>query len=140
MTLDGLNLAVGIVGQLAHLETAQPRLTARRYTVVVEEIPLALILENGMVGSPTDNRSEDDALVGEWTIRIVTYGIAQEVTVTGRIAEIVFAVVLVHPRGLEETVWVVGLERITLFIDNQDRTWSLGEVHTVLGEAYATAG
>ena len=37
-------------------------------------------------------------------------------------------------------MWVVGLQGITLVIDNKDRTWSLGKVHSVLGETYAAAG
>ena len=48
---------------------------------MVEEIPLALELDDGMVGCPANDRSKDLALIGEWTIRIVTYCIAEEVRV-----------------------------------------------------------
>ena len=36
-------------------------------------------------------------------------------------------------------MWIVGLEWVALLVDYEDWTWSLGIVHTILGESYAAA-
>ena len=49
----------------------------------MEEIPLALILDDGVMSGPAYYWSKDNTLIGEWAIRIVTYSIAEQVRVTG---------------------------------------------------------
>ena len=70
---------------------------------MVEQIPLAFEFADGVVRGPADYRREDDALIGVGTVKGVARGVAQEVRVAGRVGEIVFTVVLVQPRGFEET-------------------------------------
>ena len=64
---------------------------------MVEEIPLALVFSNGMVGCPTNYWCHNHSLIGEWTIRIITNGIAEEVAVACRIGEVVLSVLFEHP-------------------------------------------
>ena len=105
---------------------------------MMEKIPLALILQNGVVGSPTNHRSKNHTLISEWAVTVVTNSIAQHVAITSGIREVVLAIVLVHPRCFEETMWVICLERITFVIHDDDWTWSLSKVETILGETHAT--
>ena len=105
----GLYGAVFVVVNLTYLHRTEPRLSTRRDRVMMEEIPLALILKNGMMGCPAHYWSEDNTLVGEWSVRIVAYGIAKEVAISGGVREIVFPIVLMHPRSLKEAVRVVCL-------------------------------
>lgn len=64
---------------------------------MIEQEPLTLVLYNAVMGCPTHNGIEDNALIGEWTVRIITDSIAKHVAVTSRIAEIVLSIILVHP-------------------------------------------
>ena len=68
-----------------------------RNAVVIEQEPLALILYDAVMGGPAYDGIEDDALISERTVGIVADGIAEEVAVNCRIAEIEIATVLVHP-------------------------------------------
>ena len=68
--------------QFANLEGAKWSVALRRLAVVVEEIPLALILHDAVMGGPSLDRSEDDALVNEWSIRLIAYSVAKEVGIT----------------------------------------------------------
>ena len=68
-----------------------------RNAVVIEQEPLALIFDDAVMGGPAYNGIEDDALISERAVGIVADGIAEEVAVTCRIAEIVLTIVLVHP-------------------------------------------
>ena len=92
--LDG---SILIVEQALHLEGAQVSDVVRRHAVVIEQEPFALVLHDAMVCCPAYNGIEDDALVGEGTIRIVADGVAEHVAVTGGVAEVILAVILVHP-------------------------------------------
>ena len=69
----------------------------RRNAVVIEQEPLALVLDDAVMGGPAYDGIEDDALISEWAVGVVADSVAEEVAVTSRIAEIVFAIVLVHP-------------------------------------------
>ena len=65
----------------------------RGYTVVVEQEPLALVLDDAVVGSPAHDGVEEHALIGERSVRIVTNGIAEEVAVARGVGEIILGVV-----------------------------------------------
>lgn len=82
-------------------------------TVVVEQVPLALELDDGVVRRPSQNRLEDPPAVRKRPVGRVTDGVAQVVGVAGRVGKVVLAVVLVHPGGLEEApVVVVGQDAL----------------------------
>ena len=84
-TLDRLNLAVGFVLEFHDLEAAEPGDAVAGNAVVMEEIPFALVLHDAVVGGPSHYRSEEDALIGERSVRIVADGVAEEMGVTGRV-------------------------------------------------------
>ena len=65
--------------------------------VVIEQEPLALVLDDAVMGCPAHNGIEEHTLIGERSVRIVADGIAEEMTVASRIAEIVLAIILMHP-------------------------------------------
>ena len=60
----------------------------------MEQIPLSLVLTDTVMGCPTYYRFQDDALVSEWSIRIITYSIAEIMSITGRVAEVILALIL----------------------------------------------
>ena len=67
---------------------------------------------------PADYRRKDDTLIDKWPVKITTRCIAKEMSVAGRIREVVFAVVFVHPGRLEETAVVItGFERVAVLIN-----------------------
>lgn len=84
-TFNSLDLTIFVVFQLANFQAAQPCATARRYAVVVEEVPFALELGDTVVCCPADNRSKNYALISEWPVRIVARSIAEVVSVACRI-------------------------------------------------------
>ena len=57
----------------------------------MEEIPLSLILADTVMGCPTYYRLQNNALVSERTIRIITYSIAEIMGITCRVAEVILA-------------------------------------------------
>ena len=81
---------------------------------MIEQIPLSTILNNAMVSCPAYYRLKYYALVCEGAVGVVADGIAEEVAVAGGVGEVVLAVVLVHPRCLEEAVRIAGLQRLSV--------------------------
>ena len=126
--------------QFSYLHAAQPCCVVAGHTVVVEEIPVAVILQDAVVCCPADNGVEDHTLIGERTVGIVADSIAEQVTVAGGVREIVSAVHLMHPAGLEESVRVVGGEWLSLLVDDDDGTWHLAELHAVGRHTRHTCG
>ena len=75
---------------------------------MVEEVPLFFELNDGVVGGPTEYRSEDATLVGEGAVRRVSRTIDDFVGVSGGVGEIVFAVIFVHPWTFEVAAFGVA--------------------------------
>lgn len=69
---------------------------------MVEEPPFAAELHDAVVRGPADDRGEDLSLVGERPVGAVADGVAQEVRVAGRVAEVILSAPLVDPGCLEE--------------------------------------
>ena len=85
----------------------------------MEQIPFVPVFHNGVVGSPAYHRSQDYSLISERTVRIVADGVAQAVGITGRVGEVIFSVILVHPACFEETAFVVsGCQRLPVFVQD----------------------
>ena len=104
---------------------------------MVEKVPAAAVLDDRVVRGPAEDRRQDDALVGKRPVRVVADGVADPVGVAGGIAEVVFAVVLVHPAGLEEAALVVfDLDGGAVLIQQDDRFGLLGELEHVLAELH----
>lgn len=76
-----LDFALLIILQRHDFQRAQVSDVVRGNTIVMEQVPLSLVLHDTMVGCPTNNRFKNDALIGEWAVRIVAYGVAQQVAV-----------------------------------------------------------
>jgi hypothetical protein len=64
---------------------------------VVAQIPLSFVLYDRVMGCPTYDGIEDNALIAEWSIGVVANSIAEEMAITCRIREIVLTIILVHP-------------------------------------------
>ena len=107
---------------------------------MIAEIPLSLELDDRVVSSPAYDGIEDDTLIAERAVGVVADGIAQEVTVAGRVGEVVFAVVLVHPRSLKETVWVASLHGFAILVEDNDVARCLGKLLDIVTHAYHAAG
>ena len=99
---------------------------------MIEQEPLTLELYDAVMGRPAYNRIEDHALIGERSVRIVADGIAEEMTVASRIAEIVLAIILMHPRSLEEAMRIACLQRFAVLIDYQYAVRSLSKLLDVI--------
>ena len=106
---------------------------------MIEQEPLALILHDAMVCGPAYDGIEDDTLIGEGSVRIVTDGIAEHVAVACGVAEIVLAVVFVHPRSLEETVGIASLQGLTVLVEHHNATGSLSKLQHVVAHLHHEA-
>ena len=75
---------------------------------MIEEPPLPLVFDDGMVVGSTIDGAEHNALIFEWAERRITHAIsnARIVTIerTVAIREVILAVVLVHPCCFEELI------------------------------------
>ena len=102
----------------------------------MEQIPFAPVFHDGVVGSPAYHRCQDYSLIGERTVRIVADRIAQAVGITGRVGEVIFSVILVHPACFEETAFVVsGCQRLSVFVQNHYGFRFFGKLQHVRTEA-----
>ncbi|TLD22168.1 hypothetical protein PspLS_08025 [Pyricularia sp. CBS 133598] len=107
------HLAILVIKDLADLDRPQMVNPSTELAVVVEQIPLALELDDGVVRRPAQDWLEDPPAIGKRTVGRVADGVAQVVGVAGRVGKVVLAVVLVHPGGLEEApVVVVGQDAL----------------------------
>ena len=106
---------------------------------MIEQEPLALVLYDRVMGGPAHYWVEDYALISEWAVRIVADTIAQHVAVAGRIAEVVLAIILVHPRSLEESVWIASLQGLSVLIYYQHAAWSLGKLQHIVAHLHHEA-
>jgi len=88
-----------------------------------------------VMGRPTHNGVEQYTLESKGAVRVVTDGIAQQVGVTSGIGEVIPAVVLMHPRSLEETVRILGNERLTVLVEYLHGTGSLSKLQHVVCHA-----
>jgi hypothetical protein len=86
------------------------------YAVVMEEIPLSLVFDDAVVCRPSHNRFKDDAFISKRPVGIVSYTIAEQVSVASAVTEIVSALIFVHPTGFKETVWIIGCQGLSLGI------------------------
>lgn len=103
----------------------------------MEQIPLSLVLTDAMMGCPTYYRLQDNTLVSERTIRIITYSIAEIMSITGRVAEVILALILMHPAGLEEAMWIICWQYITLFVNDDNRLWHFSKLlHIIRHHGY----
>ena len=103
----------------------------------MEQIPLSLVLTDAVMGCPTYYRLQDDALVSERTIRIITYCIAEIMSITGRVAEVILALILVHPASLEEAMRIIGWQYLTLLVNNDNRLWHFSKLlHIISHHGY----
>jgi len=64
--LGKLEISLGVIDELPNLDTPQVVL-ARNAGVVVEEQPLALEFDNGMMRRPSLDWFQDSTTVGEWS-------------------------------------------------------------------------
>ena len=97
MSFDGDDVSILVVFEGANFEASEPRATAGGDAIVVEEVPFALILDDGVVGCPSYDWCEDYATIGERAHGAVADGVAEEVGVASGVGEIVLAVVLMNP-------------------------------------------
>ena len=72
--LDG---TVCVIVQAFYLQRTQVRNAVGGYAVVMKQIPLSLELYNAVVGGPSYYGLQDNALIGEGAIGIVTDSVAQ---------------------------------------------------------------
>lgn len=100
-------VSLSIVEQLPHLDASKVILASTQLAIMVEQPPSTLELNNGVMCSPAQDWLENAPAVGEWAIGACAGSVAQVVGVAGRVAEVVAAVVLVHPRSLEESSLVI---------------------------------
>jgi len=123
-----------IIKDLLSLDTTQMVLARNRHIMMEQEPPL-LKFDNTVMRSPALDRLKDTTSVLERTVRSVADGVDKVMRVAGRVAEVVLAVVLVHPCSLEEAlIVVVSHDRLALFVEQDQFTRRLGDVVHVLGQ------
>ena len=52
---------------------------------MIAGVPLPLVFYDRVVGGPSYDGIKDDALIAEWSVGVVTNGVAEEMAVAGRI-------------------------------------------------------
>ena len=87
------NKSIFIISKFCNLYAAQMCDAFAQTAVVVKQIPLAFKFNNGMMAGPTHYRIEYSSRVRKGTIWIVADGIAEKMSIPGRIREIIFAIV-----------------------------------------------
>ena len=75
--MDRLNRSVFSDVELRELDRSLVRAAAGSLCIVIEQIPLAVDLNNGVMCCPTDNRLHDPSLVCERSFRRITYRVAE---------------------------------------------------------------
>ena len=100
---------------------------------MMEEIPLSLVLADTVVSRPTYYWFQDNALIGEWSVWIVTYRIAEIMAIACRVAEVILAFVLVHPTCLEEAMWIVSRQDLAILIHDDNWLWHLSKLLHIIG-------
>jgi hypothetical protein len=80
MRINGLdvNVALLVVEDLPCLYTTQVVLASGQRRVVVEEVPSALKLNNGVMSGPANHRLQDGTTLSERTVWAVANGICQK--------------------------------------------------------------
>ena len=106
---------------------------------MIEQIPLALVLYDAVMGGPTNDGFQNHTLIGERSIGVVADGVAKEVAVAGGVREIVLTIVLVHPRCLEEAMRVASLQGLSVLVEDNNGTWSLGKLQHIVAHAHYAA-
>ena len=91
-----------------------------------------------MMGSPTDYRRQNYPLVNKRSVRVIAYCIAQQMGITGRIRQIILAIVLMHPGCLKETMRVAGFQRVSSSIRYQDGTRRFCKLQHIISQLYDT--
>ena len=103
----------------------------------MEQIPLSLVLTDAMMGCPTYYRLQDNTLISKWSIRIITYCIAEIMSITCRVAEVILALILVHPASLEEAMRIIGWQYLTLLVNDDNRLWHFSKLlHIISHHGY----
>ena len=98
----------------------------------MKQIPLSLILTDAVMGCPTYHRLQDNTLISKWSIRIITHCIAEIMSITGRVAEVILALILVHPASLEEAMRIIGWQYLTLLVNDDNRLWHLSKLLNII--------
>lgn len=81
--MDRLNRSILVVLQLGVLDCTTVVDTLTELTVVIEQIPLAVILYDRVVSRPTDNRLHDSSTIGERSVRCLRRCVYEIVSRTG---------------------------------------------------------
>ena len=80
---------------------------------MIKQIPLALELSNRMMRRPPNNRLKDPSRIRKRTHGARARSIHEIVRISRRVREVVRAIILVHPRRLEEpSIVVIRLDRL----------------------------
>lgn len=105
----------------------------------MEQIPFPLILHNRMMRSPSHYRSKNNPLIDERAIRIIAYGIAQAVSITGRVRKVIASIVLMYPTCLEETTHIVtGRQRFTILAQYNHLPRHFGKLQHIFTQFHHT--
>ncbi|KAI6765904.1 hypothetical protein HG530_006974 [Fusarium avenaceum] len=103
---------------------------------MVEQPRLTLVLNDAAVSCPPIDRIKDFTLVGIRTIRALGSSIDHEMSLAGRVHEIIQLIALVNPWTFEETsVFVIGKKGLAiLWGQDLDVPWLLSQLVHVLAE------
>jgi hypothetical protein len=106
---------------------------------MIAQVPLTLELYDRVVSRPAYHRIKDHTLIAERSVRRIANGIAEIVAITSRVREIILAVILVHPRGFEETVRITSLHGLAVLIKHNHSARRLCELLYIVAHTNHTA-
>ena len=104
----------------------------------MEQEPTSAPFDDTVMGGPTYYRLQQFATETEGPIRRMTGSIAEEVAVARAVAEIVDSIAFVHPRGFEETMGIVGTQRLSVVVHDDYGPRLLGKLSDVSRHASYT--
>lgn len=106
-------------GQLCELDAAAVVDAVGQLTVMIEQVPFALVFHDGVVGGPAKNGFHDPSFVGEGAVRLVSFGVHQVVGGAGGVGKIILSIILVHPGTLEvAAVLISGGEGLAVLVQD----------------------
>lgn len=136
ISIHCLDASVIVMDQFGYFDIPQMGFPTRKLRVVVEQIPFAIVLYDGMMVCPAVYRGEDYTFVSERTVGAIANRISNVMGVPSGVGEIIFAVEFVHPGGFEEaTVGICAKYRDSAAIKNLDVFWRLRKLQHVIAQA-----
>ena len=120
--------------QLSELDAAPVVDPARQLAVVVKQVPLSMVLDDGMMRCPAEHRLQNAPAVGEGAIRAVGNRVHDVMRGSCRVGQIVLSAEFMHPRAFKiPPLLILRLQRVPVFVqDHQMLRFGFKMLHVLI--------